>query len=54
MDIGNLDIEYEWFLRGAKTKEKIEGKYTSEANGGRIVSDINSDTYEKQIIAKYL
>lgn len=54
LDIGNLDVEYEWFLRGAKTKVKIEGKYTSEAKGGRIVGDIKDEEYQNQIIAKFL
>jgi glycosyltransferase family protein len=51
IDIGNLDIEYEWFLRGATEKVKIPGKYTSEAVGGRIVEDINDDLYYSQVIA---
>jgi glycosyltransferase family protein len=54
IDIGNLDVEYEWFLRGAKDKVKIPGKYTSEAKGGRIVEDVNDTDYQKQIIAKFL
>lgn len=54
IDIGNLDVEYEWFLRGAKEKLKIYGKYTSEAKGGRIVEDIIDDIYQNQIIAKFL
>ena len=54
IDIGNLDVEYEWFLRGAKEKVKIPGKYTSEAKGGRIVEDIQDENYQNQIIAKFL
>lgn len=54
LDIGNLDVEYEWFLRGAKTKVIIEGKYTSEAKGGRVVADVNDKLYEEQIIARFL
>jgi glycosyltransferase family protein len=54
LDIGNLDVEYEWFLKGATTKVIIEGKYTSEAKGGRIVADIINEEYENQIIAKFL
>lgn len=51
IDIGNLDIEYEWFLRGATEKMKIPGKYTSEAVGGRIVEDIVDVKYLSEIIA---
>jgi hypothetical protein len=54
LDIGNLDIEYEWFLKGDKTKVKIQGKYTSEAKGGRIVEDIFNEEYENQILKKFL
>jgi len=52
IDIGNVDIEYEWFLRGAKSKIKIEGKYTSEAIGGRDVEEIIDERYESEIVIK--
>ncbi|GAB1448421.1 SP_1767 family glycosyltransferase [Bacteroidota bacterium] len=54
LDIGNVDIEYEWFLRGMTKKEKIPGKYTSEAVGGRVVEDIKNDLYHQQVIARFL
>lgn len=54
IDIGNLDVEYEWFRMGATEKVKIKGKYTSEASGGRIVDDLDDSTYTSQIIAKIL
>lgn len=54
LDIGNLDVEYEWFLKGTTEKVIIQGKYTSEAKGGRIVADIINEEYENQIVAKYL
>ncbi|MDD3080043.1 MAG: GT-D fold domain-containing glycosyltransferase [Paludibacter sp.] len=54
IDIGNVDIEYEWYLRNAVEKVKIPGKYTSEAIGGRMVEDIYDKKYLSQIIAKYL
>ena len=50
IDIGNLDVEYEWYLRGATTKVKIPGKYTSEAKGGRVVEDLINEDYYSQII----
>lgn len=31
LDVGHLDIEYEWFLRNDRTKSKIPNKYTNEA-----------------------
>lgn len=54
VDIGNLDIEYEWYLRGAKEKIKIPGKYTSEAPGGRTVEEIEDESYSQQIIARII
>lgn len=54
IDIGNVDIEYEWFLRGATDKIKIPGKYASEAKGGRHVEDIHNEEYNSQIIKKIL
>lgn len=30
IDIGHIDSEYEWYLRGAKDKIKIKGKHTAE------------------------
>ncbi len=54
LDIGNIDIEYEWFLNNSTSKTKVEGKYTSEALGGRDVDDIYNSDYENQIIAKII
>lgn len=54
VDIGNVDIEYEWYLRGATSKVKIEGKYTSEAIGGRDVKELNDPVYQGQIIKTFL
>lgn len=52
IDIGNLDIEYEWFLRGAKSVVKIENKQVSEVVNGTNVNDLTDETYIKQIIEK--
>lgn len=54
VDIGNLDLEYEWFKREAKERILIPGKYVSEVVGGREVADIDDPLYESQIIAKFL
>ena len=54
IDIGNVDIEYEWYLRGATSKVRIEGKYTSEAVGGRDVEDVPDPVYKSQIIKTFL
>ena len=52
LDIGNIDIEYEWYLRGAKERIAIPGKFTNEAKDGRVVSECTDDTYLSQIIAR--
>jgi len=54
IDIGNVDVEYEWYLRGVASKVKIPGKYTSEAMGGREVEDVQDSDYHAQIIARFL
>lgn len=49
LDIGHLDIEYEWYLRHADKKEKIEHKYTNEVAQGNETENINDAEYKKQI-----
>lgn len=50
LDIGHVDIEYEWFLRNATKREKIENKYTNEVKGGNQTVKIEDEKYLKQII----
>ncbi len=52
IDLGHVDIEYEWFLMGATEKVPVKNKYTNEAIGGTEVSDINDTLYSSQIIAR--
>ena len=55
LDVGNLDIEYEWYLRGVTERIAIPGKYTSEVKGGREVVDLEDDTlYKSQIVASFI
>lgn len=54
IDIGNIDIEYEWFLKQATQKIKIQGKYSNEAPGGRNVEDMHNEVYQSQIVARVL
>lgn len=51
IDIGHIDIEYEWLLRKATTKIKIKNKYVNEARDGRQVEEVIDEKYESQIIA---
>lgn len=52
IDIGHIDIEYEWFLRGAKERIAIAGKFTNEAKNGRISTECNDEAYLSQIITR--
>ena len=52
IDIGHIDIEYEWYLRGAKTKIAIPGKYVNEVREGKNVSDDVPDSYLKEVIMR--
>ena len=52
LDIGHVDIEYEWMLAGTGKKTEVKYKYNNEVAGGNIVEDIRDANYEKQIIAR--
>ena len=42
LDIGHIDIEYEWYLKGDTHMDKplpVEGKFTNEAVGGHDVGE---------------
>ena len=52
LDIGNIDIEYEWYLMGAKERVAIPGKFTNEAKDGREFTDCQDEKYLSQIVAK--
>lgn len=55
IDIGNLDMEYEWMNLGCTEQVAIKGKYTHEArNGDKNISEINDSRYINQIISKVL
>ncbi len=51
IDLGHIDIEYEWFLSGATDHQKIAGKFTNEALEGNDVSDCDDELYNSQIIS---
>lgn len=51
IDLGHLDIEYEWYLRKADWKIAIPGKYVNEVEGGNKVESNNNYFYTSQIIA---
>lgn len=60
LDVGHIDIEYEWYLQGAKSKIPVKNKYVNEASniGGTNVSEIDDpekkNKYMNQIIKRIL
>ena len=55
IDVGHMDIEYEWYLRNTTKKIKINNKYVNEVNNGRKnITNIRDKNYLKQIITKII
>ncbi len=54
IDLGHIDIEYEWMMLGATTKVPLVNKYVNEVVGGNRCDDCNDLDYKSQIIAKIL
>lgn len=51
IDIGHVDVEYEWWRMGARRKIKLERKYVNEVANGNQVADAGEE-YNKQVIIK--
>lgn len=56
IDIGHLDIEYEWFLAGVNKKIAIKNKYVNETND--IINcendTLNNPKYQEQILIQII
>lgn len=50
VDLGHLDLEYEWCLRGTGERCEVKYKYNNEYPEGDIVEDISDEAYQKQIL----
>ncbi len=50
LDMGHFDIEYEWYKRNAKRREKIANKYTNEVSGGNVTNNVYDKKYLSQIV----
>lgn len=51
LDIGNIDIEYEWYIQRAKERVAIPGKFTNEAKDGRDdIATCEDEIYLSQIV----
>ena len=51
LDLGHIDVEYEWFRMGATEKVAIPNKQMSEVFGGKCNTSIENKEYNAQIIA---
>lgn len=52
VDIGHMDLEYEWFLNGTGGRTEVKNKYNNEYVGGDCVEDIHDEKYQSQVIEK--
>lgn len=52
IDVGHIDIEYEWFKMGATHKVNIKSKYVNEVVGGDSIVMLEENTYQGQIIKR--
>ena len=50
IDVGHVDIEYEWFLMKATEKVKLQNKYVNEGKGNINIIDERDISYNEQII----
>lgn len=54
LDIGHIDIEYEWYLMKTDKKVAVKNKYTNEATtvDATNIGDSNDEKYLSQIVEK--
>ena len=52
LDIGQIDNEYDWYVRGVKEREDIPGKLVAERPAGQKLEMDEETEYRKQIIAR--
>ncbi len=52
LDLGHLDIEYEWYLCGTEQKVSIPGKWVNESLDGKVYTVCDDEQYNKQIISR--
>lgn len=50
IDLGHLDIEFEWYRKKQDHKIAILQKYTNEVSENNNLEDFHNDIYEKEII----
>lgn len=52
LDIGHLDLEYDWWCNGKENRCNTPFKYNNETYDGDMVQPINDPLFESQIIEK--
>lgn len=52
VDIGHMDIEYEWYLRGVEEKCPIGGKFVNEVLDSGEVPECTDEIYQSQIVSR--
>ncbi len=52
VDIGHVDIEYEWMKMGATKKVAVKNKYTNETEDGKEIGELLDEKYLSQIIER--
>lgn len=53
VDVGHVDLEYEWFLRGEGVRTEVEGKYNNELPGAKEPQPLASPEYRAQVTADF-
>lgn len=54
VDVGHIDLEYEWFLAGKGARVSVPYKYNNEIEGGDLVEELHDPVYDSQIIASFI
>lgn len=53
IDIGHLDVEYEWFIRKSRTKVSLTGKFVNESIEGDLSgSMLENEAYRSSILTE--
>lgn len=50
VDIGHLDLEYEWMLNGSGGRSEVKNKYNNEYPDGDVVAPVSDKSYFEEIV----
>ena len=54
IDLGHIDLEYEWFLSGSKKRVPIKNKSVNELDNNAQIDDFVSQKFEEQVVDRVL